>query len=51
MFGIWILALFLLSAAEGKHMELVFVLPFYAAVLSTYFLGIILHPTVLKLPD
>lgn len=51
MLGIWILALFLLNAAEGKHMGLVFVLLFYAAVFSTYFLGIILHPSALKLTN
>jgi len=32
MLGIWILALFLLSTAEGKHMGLVFIQPFYAAM-------------------
>lgn len=51
MLGVWILALFLLSTAEGKHMGLVFVLPFYAAVFSTHFLGIILHPGALKRTD
>lgn len=50
MLGVWILALFLLSTAEGK-LGLVFVLPFYAAVFPTYFLGIILHPGALKLTD
>lgn len=49
MLGIWILALLLLSAAEGKHMGLVFVLSFYPAVFPTFFLGVILHPGALKL--